>query len=84
MLYNIMFWNIRSVNSQNAFEKSIDLKRRHQYTFIALFEPFQGPQEIDLYRRRIRMQNAKVNCSGKIWLFWKADWEGEVVSDTIQ
>lgn len=30
------------------------------------------------------MEHAMVNCSGKIRLFWDAEWEGEVVSDTIQ
>lgn len=70
MLHNIIFWNIISVHSKNAFEKVIDLKGRHHYTFIVVFEPFRGPQEIDNYRRRLRMVNAKVNCSGKIWLFW--------------
>lgn len=30
------------------------------------------------------MEYAAVNCSGKIWLFWEADWEGVIISDTIQ
>ncbi|KAG5615618.1 hypothetical protein H5410_015442 [Solanum commersonii] len=44
----------------------------------------RGPQEIDFYRRRIRMANATVNCSGKIWLFWTDVWDREIISDTIQ
>lgn len=66
IMHNIMFWNIRSKHPQNTFEKVIDVKRRHHYSFIALFEPFRGPQEIESYRRRIRMEKDKVNRSGKI------------------
>lgn len=74
MLHNILFWNIRSIQTQNAFVKVIDLKRRHHYSFIALFEPFIGPQDIEEYRRKIKMEHARVNYSGKIWLFWEKEW----------
>lgn len=61
-----IFWNIRSVNTQNAFDRLIDLKRRHNYAYIALMEPFQGPQDLDTYRRRLGMKHALVNSSTKI------------------
>lgn len=32
----------------------------------------------------MRLENAKANCSGKIWVFWREYWDGEVLSDTIQ
>lgn len=32
----------------------------------------------------VRLENAKANCFGKIWVFWRGYWDGEVLSDTIQ
>lgn len=84
MIDKLLFWNIRSVNTQESFEKLIDLRRRHKYAYIALFEPFQGSQEIENYKRRLGMESAKANISGKIWVFWNSSWEGEVCGDTIQ
>ncbi|KAK4730439.1 hypothetical protein R3W88_023427 [Solanum pinnatisectum] len=36
MIDKILFWNIKSVKSQNAFERVIELHRRHHYSYIAL------------------------------------------------
>lgn len=53
MIDKIVFWNIRSVNTQNSFERLTDLKRRNKYAYIALLEPpFQGPQQIDEYEKK--------------------------------
>lgn len=58
----IVFWNIRSVNTQNSFERLTDLKRRNKYAYIALLEPpFQGPQQIDEYEKKLKMENVVVN-----------------------
>lgn len=66
MVPKALFWNIRSVRTQNAFGRVIDLHRRYHYAYIALFEPFIGTQQLQEYTRRIRMGNVRVNCSGKI------------------
>ncbi|KAG5629570.1 hypothetical protein H5410_001287 [Solanum commersonii] len=47
-------------------------------------EPFQGPQELEQYKRKLGMENAYCNSSDKIWLFWVDDWKGEVVRDNGQ
>ncbi|KAG5601610.1 hypothetical protein H5410_032980 [Solanum commersonii] len=44
----------------------------------------QNPAELDNYKRRLGMQYAKANCSGKIWCFWNECWEEEGSTDTIQ
>lgn len=62
----------------------MDLRRRHHYSYIDLMELFQGPYNLDNYRRRIGMEHAMVNTSSKIWVFWNKDWHGEVLSDTMQ
>lgn len=72
------------MQTQNAFGRALDLKRRYHYSYIALFEPFIGPQSIEEYKRRIRIEYTTVNCFGKIWVFWEADWKGKIVSDSIQ
>ncbi|KAH0638863.1 hypothetical protein KY285_035449 [Solanum tuberosum] len=67
-----------------TFERLQDLNRRNHYSYIALLEPFQSPAELDNYKRRLGMQYAKANCSGKIWCFWNECWEEEGSTDTIQ
>ncbi|WMV51732.1 hypothetical protein MTR67_045117 [Solanum verrucosum] len=84
MIDKALFWNIRSVNTQNAFGRLVDLNRRNNYNFIALMEPFQAPREIHNFRVRLGFDNAFVNSSGKIWIFWRNEWEGVVVQDAIQ
>ncbi|XP_059315426.1 uncharacterized protein LOC132066044 [Lycium ferocissimum] len=84
MIDKALFWNIRSVNTQKSFERLIDLKRRHHYSIIGLMEPFQDPIAIEEYRRKLGYQNCKVNCSGKIWIFWTDEWLGVVISESEQ
>lgn len=48
----------------------MDLHKWYQYTYIALLEPFQCPAELENYRGKLGLPNARVNCSGKIWIFW--------------
>lgn len=62
----------------------MDLHRRYHYSFIALMEPFRNPMELDQYKRELGFDNALVNCSGKIWLFWQNNWAGSVLLDSIQ
>ncbi|KAG5610102.1 hypothetical protein H5410_021383, partial [Solanum commersonii] len=37
----------------NAFERVIELNKRHQYSYISLLEPFQIPSELEQYRRKL-------------------------------
>lgn len=62
----------------------MDLNRRHQYSFVALMEPFQDPLELDQYKRKLGFNNAYANSSGKIWIFWREEWEGSVILDSLQ
>ncbi|WMV24639.1 hypothetical protein MTR67_018024 [Solanum verrucosum] len=62
----------------------MDLNKRNHYAFIALMEPFQDPSEIDQYKRKLGFDNAGVNCSRKNWYFWRAEWEGNIILDTVQ
>ncbi|KAH0714422.1 hypothetical protein KY284_007327 [Solanum tuberosum] len=47
-------------------------------------EPFQDPSELDHFRRKLGFDNAGVNCSGKIWYFWRSEWEGINILDIVQ
>ncbi|KAH0716859.1 hypothetical protein KY290_013428 [Solanum tuberosum] len=72
------------VKSQNSFERLLDLNRKHHYSYIDLLAPFQSPSEMDRYMRRLGKQNAKFNCSSKIWLFWDDEWEELDCIDLVQ
>ncbi|XP_060210563.1 uncharacterized protein LOC132637499 [Lycium barbarum] len=74
MIDKVLFWNIRSVNTQNYFERLTELNRRHHYSLIALMEPFHGLDEVESYRRRLGIHNSMVNISEKIWIFGTDDW----------
>jgi len=41
MMMKAIFWNIRSINTQQAFNRLQMLNRHHKYFLIALMEPFQ-------------------------------------------
>jgi len=84
MIEKLIFWNIRSINTQKSFERLLDLNHRHHYSFIALMEPFQNPSELEQYKRRLGFDKAGVNQNGKILCFWKDDWVGNIVLDTVQ
>lgn len=74
MIDKAVFWNIKSVNTQDAIGRLIDMNRRCHYSFIALMEPFRASEELDHYRSRIGFDHALVNVFKKIWIFWKDDW----------
>ncbi|KAG5570617.1 hypothetical protein H5410_060383 [Solanum commersonii] len=73
-----------TINTHNAFGWLTDLHRRQRYSFIALMEPFQQPSELDTYRRGLGFDNALVNSSGKIWIFWNNQWQGSIMGDSHQ
>lgn len=62
----------------------MDLNRRHHYAFIALMEPFQNPSVLEQYKMKLGFDKAATNCDGKIWYFWKDEWMGSILLDTIQ
>lgn len=84
MIDKALFWNIKSINTQNAFGRLTNLHRRQKYSFIALMDPFRDPSELDQYKRGLGFDNALVNCSGKIWIFWNDGWAGTVIRDAPQ
>ncbi|XP_059315433.1 uncharacterized protein LOC132066055 [Lycium ferocissimum] len=67
-MMNALIWNIR-VNTMEAFTRLIKLNQRYHFGFIGLMEPFQDSDKIEGYRRRLGMEHAIVNISGKIWAF---------------
>jgi len=62
----------------------MDLNRKHQYSYISILEPFQSLLELEIYRRKLGMANAKANMSAKILIFSSKDWEELESMDTIQ
>lgn len=66
MIDKLFFWNIRSVRTQKAFERLIDLNKKYQYSFISLIDPFQEVSKIDQYVRRSGFINAFCNSTSKM------------------
>lgn len=66
MIDKALFWNIRSVNTQNTFGRLFDMNKIYHYSFIALMELFQASKEIEQYKNRIGFDHALANCSEKI------------------
>lgn len=77
-------WNIRSVKSQQAFHRVQMLHNFHKFSFIGLMEPFQQARHINKYKRRLKMDYAKANCNGKIWLFTNHNITANVLYDSAQ
>ncbi|KAG5620988.1 hypothetical protein H5410_006206 [Solanum commersonii] len=58
-----LFWNVRSVRSQNSFHKIQMLHRHHKFNIIALMEPFQNADNIQRFKRRLGMECSNYNCN---------------------
>ncbi|XP_060183360.1 uncharacterized protein LOC132613364 [Lycium barbarum] len=79
-----LMWNIRSVNTQQAFERVVLMHRQKNFNFIALMEPFQHHRHIDMYRLWLGMGTAWHNITGKIWVFVNEEFQAEVTKDNEQ
>ncbi|XP_060200867.1 uncharacterized protein LOC132629156 [Lycium barbarum] len=84
MMIKSLIWNIRSVNTQQAFQRLVMLQRRYKCSIVALMEPFQNCRHLHKYRRRLGMETAFANSNGKIWVFAEAAVQCEVIMDTEQ
>ncbi|XP_055835039.1 uncharacterized protein LOC129903500 [Solanum dulcamara] len=83
-MMNALIWNIRSVNTKEAFTRLIKMNQRHQFGFIGLMEPFQDSNKIEEYKRRLGMEHAMANISGKIWIFVEDIFDYHIIMDHQQ
>ncbi|XP_060178025.1 uncharacterized protein LOC132607961 [Lycium barbarum] len=83
-MMNALIWNIRSVNTMEAFTRLIKLNQRYHFGFIGLMEPCQDSDKIEEYRRRLGMEHAIVNISGKIWAFVEDIFDYYIIVDHRQ
>ncbi|XP_019244275.1 PREDICTED: uncharacterized protein LOC109224143 [Nicotiana attenuata] len=79
-----LVWNIRSVNTERAFERLITMHRKYHFEFIGLMEPKQQSRKLERYRRQIDFEQAIVNTSNKIWAFIDGKYDVTVVIDAVQ
>jgi len=63
-----LIWNIRSVRTQNAFQRVQMLHNFHKFNFVALMDPLHV-RELNRYNRRLKMSKGYAKSNGKIWLF---------------
>ncbi|XP_060210782.1 uncharacterized protein LOC132637755 [Lycium barbarum] len=83
-MMNALIWNIRSVNTMEAFTRLIKLNQRYHFGFIGLMEPFQDLDKIEEYKRRLGMEHAIANISGKIWAFVEDIFDYYIIVDHQQ
>ncbi|XP_060183464.1 uncharacterized protein LOC132613460 [Lycium barbarum] len=81
---NAMIWNIRSVNTMEAFPRLTKMNLKYHFGFIGILEPFQDPDKMEDFRRRLNMHTAAANISGKIWIFVDEMFEMEIIHDHMQ
>ncbi|XP_059295467.1 uncharacterized protein LOC132048800 [Lycium ferocissimum] len=81
---NALIWNIRSVNIKKAFKRLLSMHTKHIFFLIGLMEPFQQAYKLDSYRRRLGLETALCSVSGKIWAFVDAEYEVNVLVDSVQ
>ncbi|XP_060201100.1 uncharacterized protein LOC132629763 [Lycium barbarum] len=79
-----LIWNIRFVNTQQAFERVMMLNRQKKFKFIALMEPFQHQRHIEMYKLWVGMSTAWHNSNGKIWVFVDDEYQVETQKNTEQ
>ncbi|XP_016445459.1 uncharacterized protein LOC107770638 [Nicotiana tabacum] len=66
---NALIWNIRSVNTHQAFERLTKMHRKNHYEFVGLMEPKQQAKKLKRYINKIGLAQAISNVSNKIWAF---------------
>ncbi|XP_070034821.1 uncharacterized protein [Nicotiana tomentosiformis] len=81
---NVLIWNIRSVNTQKAFQRLINLHRKYNFYLIGLIESWQDINKLEVYRRKLGIESAFVNVNGMIWAFIDEDIDVEVLIDMDQ
>ncbi|XP_075097952.1 uncharacterized protein LOC142175266 [Nicotiana tabacum] len=74
----------KSVKTQQAFHRVINMQKEHGFFIVALMETFQKKRLLQKYRRRLGMENAISNVNGKIWLFLDTSVEWDLLVDTEQ
>ncbi|XP_070008762.1 uncharacterized protein [Nicotiana sylvestris] len=81
---NALIWNIRSVNTQQAFERLTKMHRQNHYEFVGLMEPKQQAKKLERYRNKIGLAQAISNVSNKIWAFIYEVFEVTVMYNMVQ
>ncbi|KAG5592288.1 hypothetical protein H5410_042802 [Solanum commersonii] len=79
---NTLEYNIQQIS------KAGDLSPRHTNSLKAKRGrsaiPLQDPSELEQFRIKLGFDKALANVYGKVWIFWKNNWEGVMVLDTLQ
>lgn len=52
MMMKALFWNMKSVRTQHSFHRIQILYKYHDFSIIALIEPFQEVWTIHKYKKR--------------------------------
>ncbi|XP_070009705.1 uncharacterized protein [Nicotiana sylvestris] len=81
---NALIWNIRPVNTQQAFERLTKMHRQNHYEFVGLMEPKKQAKKLGSYRNKIGLAQACSNVSNKIWAFIDEVFEVTVMYNMVE
>lgn len=81
---NALIWNVRSVNTKKAFERTIIMHRQYQFQFVGLMEPMQPARKLEKYKRKIGFAQAFGNVTNKIWAFIDEAYEVNILLNLDQ
>ncbi|XP_070015947.1 uncharacterized protein [Nicotiana sylvestris] len=81
---NALIWNIRPVNTQQAFERLTKMHRKNHYEFVGLMEQKQQAKNLERYRNKIGLAQAISNVSNKIWAFIDEVFEVTIMNSMVQ
>lgn len=79
-----IIWNVRLLNTMQAFERLITMLRKHHFEFIGILEPMQQATKMERYRKRIGLAQAVMNVSNKIWAFIDEVFEVSILYNMVQ
>lgn len=81
---NILIWNIRGVGNSASLARVKALIVEHSPLVFALIEPFVGNLNLLRYCRCLEYDEAFSNMNSKIWLFWKRNFQLNIISQSEQ
>lgn len=79
---NIIIWNVRGIGTSRKRLKH--LIQSHDIGIVIILEPWAANDKADEYRRKLNMDKLFTSDSGKIWIYWKEDFEVQITSTTEQ
>ncbi|RAL48668.1 hypothetical protein DM860_000988 [Cuscuta australis] len=67
-----LFWNVCGVKS--SLNRLINLKKQHNFLFLAILEPIVAGKKIDFYKLKLNFSHGFSTQYNKCWIFWDSNF----------